>query len=200
MLFNPRMPQLSGSIHVILKHNSVPDQHRFDFLPLIDLKSTDPNCMYTTLDYISDTHKKLKLPGIPIVTFVQPLWRLAMIVKNQMSLQIVILLGNLHTQLSYQAALGYLMKNSGLAEALATVYSDVTVKNILGGKSYERAMRAHSLASTAMKKILFEQIDPASDDMNTVNEACSYFESIYLNEDGQEIDLQSVKDKPIVVK
>ena len=54
-----------------------------------------------------------------------------------------LMLGNFHTQGSFLGSMGYVMKNSGLAQAFATVYGEEPVKTILSGKSYERAMRAH---------------------------------------------------------
>ena len=93
-MFNPHCPQISGCVHIITKHNKAPDKHTIDFLTLVDLASTDPHCMNTTLHYISELHKKLKLTGIHIVTFDQPLWKLAMIVKHQVSIHAVILLDN----------------------------------------------------------------------------------------------------------
>ena len=51
------------------------------------------------------------------------------------------------------------MANSGLSAALATVYGQEPIKKIMNGKSYDRAMRAHNLASTALNEILLEYVE-----------------------------------------
>ena len=39
-------------------------------------------------------------------------------------MKIVILLGNFHTQMSFLGSIGYVIKNSSLAQALSVVYGD----------------------------------------------------------------------------
>ena len=90
------------------------------------------------------------------------------------------------------------MKNNGLAEALSTVYGMLSVKNILAEKNYDRYMRAHGLATTALNKILVELIDPSSDDMQLVRETSTLFQSLLDNENQQAFDLSSLSDSPVV--
>ena len=100
----------------------------------------------------------MKLSGKPICTFVLPLWRKAIIVKALMNMDIVILLGNFHLQMSFLGSTGYVMKNSGLQQAFATVYGDKSVQAIMTGKAYERSMRAHCMATAALRKRLLLQV------------------------------------------
>ena len=64
----------------------------------------------------------------PVITFDQPLYLKAMMVKKKHSLSITILLGNFHTQMSYLGSIGYAMKNSGILDLLSTVYGENSVK------------------------------------------------------------------------
>ena len=91
-LLNPQslQPQTAGVMNIITKSNDIPGRHSIEFLPIIDLASTKINCMVTTLDFIIGHHQQLKLPGKPIIGFNQPLLQLAMIVKQQMGLDMVV--------------------------------------------------------------------------------------------------------------
>ena len=57
------VPQMSGTMNVITRSNAFPGKHNVEFLPLIDLPSTDINCIYTTLDFLQNQHKKLSAPS-----------------------------------------------------------------------------------------------------------------------------------------
>ena len=69
------------------------------------------------------------------------------------------LVGNFHTRLSFLAAIGYLMKNTGMEAALNVVFSDVSIAKIMEGRNYHRSLKAHTILSTALKMILIKQID-----------------------------------------
>ena len=51
-----------------------------------------------------------------------------MTIKKVQNLNITILLGNFHTQASFQSAIGYVMKNSGIKEVFSTVYVENPVE------------------------------------------------------------------------
>ena len=61
-------------------------------------------------------------------------------------------MGGFHILMNYMAALGKMVKSSGLAQVLvhSDIYSEVTVKQVLCGKHYNRGVWAH--------KILYEAI------------------------------------------
>ncbi len=117
-----------------------------------------------------------------MITFgINPLFRKAMIVNHHMKLDILILPGNFHNQLSSLGAIGYLTKNTGILEALQIIYGDTTAKTILSGKDYEKGVRAHGLLSTALKEILIEQVPEK--DQYAVELAVKYYDSLIENED-----------------
>ena len=113
-----------------------------------------------------------------------------------MQLGIVILLGNFHTQMSFLGSIDYLMKNSGLAQAISTIYGEESVKYILNGKSYERATRAHGLVTSVLKKLLIEQINPS--EQYAVEAACDYFVSLIEIEDNSPFDPSIQHEVPVV--
>ena len=118
---------------------------------------------------------------MPIVTFDNPLWKKAMIVNNHVKINILIIPGNFHNQMSSLGAIGYLTKNTGFLEALLTIYGEHTTKSILSGKDYEKGVRAHGLLATALKEILLEQVP--IEDKYAVSAAQKYFESLMENSD-----------------
>ena len=196
-LCNPEklVPQQSGAMNIITRANSVPGKHVIEFLPLIDLPSTDINCMLSTLEFISDHHRTLQLPGRPIIGFDQPLWQLATIVTDQMSLDVVLMIGNFHTQGSFLGVKGYIMTNTGLLNALSTVFGEKSVKKMFLGKSYERAMRAHGLVGSVLKKMLIQKVE--DDDMYAIEAASELYGG--LEEDSEApFDYTSLNDSPIV--
>ena len=60
--------------------------------------------------------------------------------------------------MSFNACIGFLMKNTGLKELLSTVYGELSLEAILKGKAYERAVRCHDLLSTVLKSIVLKQV------------------------------------------
>ena len=99
----------------------------------------------------------LKSAQKPIVTFDQPLWYKAMMIKKSKNLDITILLGNYHTQMSFLSAIGYAMQNSGIKEIFSLAFAEHYTEKMLSRRQYARAMRAHDLLYTVLKIILFEQ-------------------------------------------
>ena len=53
---------------------------------------------------------------------------------------------------------GYVMTNSGILELLSTAYTPNSAKQMLEGKQYEKAIRGHDLLTTALKKIILQQV------------------------------------------
>eukprot|EP00116_Pleurobrachia_bachei_P006965 sb/3467227/ len=63
-------------------------------------------------------------------------------------------------KVSFLAGIGYVMANSGLEEALGTIYSEEVVKKVMKGKQYARGVRAHGLVSSVLKKLLLDKLPP----------------------------------------
>ena len=183
-------PQIAGSMRSIYNMRpNQPEPHEILICPIIDMKSDSNSCVYSTLLFVIAEHKKLGLPGKPFVTFDQPLFKRASVIARLMNLEndIHILIGNFHNQLSYFSAVGYLMKNSGFEELLQSVYGETTVKAILCGNDYERAVRCHGLVATVLKQLLLEQLPS-----EITAAAATEYESLVLRLK----DPETVKDTP----
>ena len=58
---------------------------------------------------------------------------------------IFVRLGAFHLAMSFTGAIGYLMSGSGVKEAMKVVYAKNIVPDIMSGKVYSRAVRAHTM-------------------------------------------------------
>ena len=135
------------------------DNHRgissFEFLPTINLRSSDMNCIYSTLLFVDNEAKKYGCRCV--ITFDQPLFIKALMILTAEGCPFkdtILRLGGFHTMLCFLACIGDTMENSGLAEAMAVVYADGSVPHILNGKSYSRAIRSHSIIGKALTSLL----------------------------------------------
>lgn len=53
--------------------------------------------------------------------------------KKNKDLDVTILLGNFHTQMSYLGSIGYVMKNSGLLQVFSSIYAENSAKKMIEG-------------------------------------------------------------------
>ena len=126
-------------------------------LPLIDLKSSDDTCMYSTLLFVTDQARKLHMPDT-CITFDQPLWLKAVEISKAAGLNVVCRLGGFHLLMSFIGSVGAIMADSGLQELLGIVYGAGTVDSILSGKAVARAVRGHLLAQAALTNVLLKHV------------------------------------------
>ena len=126
-----------------------PPKSNIHFMPIIDLKSSDEDCLYSTLCFIADQATRLNIPD-PCVTFDQPLWIKSVEIVKSKNMNIVCKLGGFHMLMSYLGSIGYIMESSGLSNALETVYGKNTVIHMMTGKAYSRAIRGHVLVESAL--------------------------------------------------
>ena len=158
-------PSWSGFMQnvVLAEHHSPTNIH---FLPIIDMHPSDKSL--STLLFIINQAKLLNIET-PCVTFDQPLWIKAVEVAESESLNVVCRLGVFHMVMSFLGSIGNVMSGSGLCEALETCYGPNTVSQIMCGKAFARAMRAHSLVESALYvlllKYVFDSDDVSEDDI-----------------------------------
>ena len=86
------------------------------------------------------------------VTFDQPLYiKAAEIIQASPDItNIFARLGGFHLIMSYMESIGNIMSWSGLQEQWETVYAPNSVKHMLTGHAYARALRAHMLSAVAV--------------------------------------------------
>ena len=85
---------------------------------------TDITCIYSTLSFICDQASRYEVS--PIVTFDQPLYWKALTITQQEAedsklKSVVLILGDLHTQMSFLGCIGYIMAGSGIEDILELV-------------------------------------------------------------------------------
>ena len=127
------------------------------FLPIIDMNPSDPTCVYSTLHYISKHAEKHNCT--PIVTFDQPLFYKAnAIIENEPSgsrvKNLVVKIGGFHKIMSFVGCKGHLMANTGLREALESIYAKNSVDHMMSGKAISRALRGHFIVDAVLTGLL----------------------------------------------
>ena len=164
---------------------------KIDFLPIIDLKSTDESCIYSTLMFVVDQAKKQKVRSASI-TFDQPLWQKAMSIIKSESLPIVCRLGGFHTLMSFLGSLGVLMQGSGLEEVFEEVYAPNVIPHMMSGKVVTRALRAHIIAQSALMTLLIRSLEEQCvQDLESLKSA-------YKKAVGRELDISSEEELPVL--
>ena len=66
-------------------------------------------------------------------------------------------LAGFHQLMSFLGSYGSLMEGSDLRRALETVYVPLTVGHMMTGKTYTRAVRVHTMSTSAVLSLLLEE-------------------------------------------
>ena len=124
------------------------------------MNPSDPTCVYSTLHYISKHAEKHNCT--PIVTFDQPLFYKAnAIIENEPSgsrvKNLVVKIGGFHKIMSFVGCKGHLMANTGLREALESIYAKNSVDHMMSGKAISRALRGHFIVDAVLTGLLLTQ-------------------------------------------
>ena len=160
---DPR-PSWNGFMQHVTRGNH-PPKSKVYMLPVIDLKPTDENCMFSTLKYIENQARELNIPDA-CVTFDQPLWLLASEIIDAKNLNIINRLGGFHLLMSFLGSIGNLMDSSGLNELFETCYGPNAVIHMMSGKAVSRAIRGHFLTEAAlMTKLLIMLLPQKADSL-----------------------------------
>lgn len=73
---------------------------------------------------------------------------------------LVVILGIFHLITSFLGSIGYIMAGSSIDDLFATVYAENTIKHLLSGHAFDRAMRAHAIAFIALGKLICQDSAP----------------------------------------
>ena len=151
----------------------------FHFLPLINLQPSSMDCVYSTIVFVKN--KCQKMGCSPIVTFDQPLYKKAMYLTKAEDSDVgdvFVRLGVFHLMMSILACIGHIMEGSGLSEIVEQCYPELTVKEILKGKAFNRAIKTHSIVHRALFYLLIDdEVDRAlSSDEKAL--LASYYEQL----------------------
>ncbi len=128
-------------------------------LPFINLDPGNLSCIFTALSFAASQCLKQHQKTC-VVTFDQPLYvKASEIVAANATGELkglVVMLGSFHTAMSYMGAIGRIMSGSGIEELWETVYAANSVKQMVGGHYYSRAIRAHMLTQLALGLEVFK--------------------------------------------
>ena len=177
LLFGFSRPAWSGMMQFVHRGNH-PGQSSVTFLPMIDMTSSDPTCIFSTLKFVTEHARKHNVT--PIITFDQPLWWKALTIIMSEPLgsdlrEIVLRLGGFHTEMRFLGCIGNLMAGSGIKELLEMIYASNAVENIFTGKAIARAVRAHLLVDAALNTLMLSKAltVPISGMQDTPNESAA---------------------------
>ena len=173
-----------------ISHGKHSPKAKVTFLPIIDLNPSDYTCIYSTLLFIIEQSKKLNIET-PSVTFDQPLWKKAVEIAVEKSLDIVVHLGGFHTLMSFLGSVGTLMEGSGLEKAFKNIYGDSSLASMLHGKAVSRGIRGHVLTESALMVKLIQYLLPNNKDNAIFMESNFSDNSIFsMNEN----DIEDIKN------
>ena len=142
------LPNWSGFMQHV-STGSHPETADILFLPIIDLKSSDESCIYSTLKFIQSQASRLNIEP-PCITFDQPLWIKAVKIISAKSLNIFGTLGGFHMMMSFKESIGFVMNGSGLSDVLEMAYGPNAISHMMRGKAVSRAIRGHFLVDSAL--------------------------------------------------
>lgn len=148
-------------------------------LPFINAPPSDYSAVFTALLYASEMCENINQKSL-IVTFDQPLyWKAREIVAaappdSQLG-KCVVRLGGFHLLMSFLGCIGYLMSGSGLKELLSTVYASLSVDKMLQGHAFARAVRGHSIVTTALSHVILDHIQLTEEEQSCVEEFMASF-------------------------
>ena len=82
-------------------------------MPMIDLKSTDPVCILSTMHFVAEQSSKYNMT--PVLTFDQPLYWNSMSINEQQDessflKKIVLRIGGFHQMMSFPGSIRYIMR------------------------------------------------------------------------------------------
>ncbi|KAE8737145.1 hypothetical protein FOCC_FOCC017394 [Frankliniella occidentalis] len=164
-------------------------------LPFVELAATDPNAINTALHFAVEDARKRGQDWVP-VTFDQPLYMKAMKIATADPLLrgVVVRLGGFHLAMSYLGAMAHIMSGSGLEELWAQVYAVNSVKHMVTGKAYSRAVRAHFLTQEALGAML---LDRATMDTATKDGVMQLYEDFLQKKD---VSAEEVAKSPVALR
>ena len=129
------------------------------YLPLIDLKPSDPDTMLTAMEKVQELTNQTGQP-FTVLTCDQQLYRIAVQVKWNESdrfRNMYLRLGGMHALMSFVGSIGTLMKESGLEDILSQVFGGVP--KMLTGKKFPQNVRALRILAEETLRVLFENHD-----------------------------------------
>ncbi|XP_043503861.1 uncharacterized protein LOC122525249 [Polistes fuscatus] len=154
------VPSWRGFMEVLTAENTY-HVSKVVCLPFINQPPSNMSTINTALRAALVEARQIKQKTC-FVTFDQPLYykARAIVGASQDTLKdVVVRLGGFHLLMSYLGSIGHIMNGSGLEDIWAVTYAPASVKKMLTGHAYARAMRAHILTFTALGVMICREIE-----------------------------------------
>ncbi|XP_045475385.1 uncharacterized protein LOC123686399 isoform X2 [Harmonia axyridis] len=140
-------------------------------LPFINGPPSNLTTLNSSLHYAAAETRKLNRQTC-FVTYDQPLYAKALSIVQESNSEelknVVVRLGGFHLLMSYLGAIGYIMSESGIEDLWTTVYAGDSVKKMLTGHAYARALRAHIMSFTALGIIICRSLKPSDEFQDSI--------------------------------
>ncbi|XP_074034537.1 uncharacterized protein [Leptinotarsa decemlineata] len=156
-IFEKELPSWRGFMEVLSLYLPQDNVSRIVCLPFINEPPSKYTSINTAIVHAMAECKQLKQKTC-IVTFDQPLFIKAteIVAGNDEMKNVVVRLSGFHMLMSFLGSIGNIMDGSGLEDIWGTVYASESVKNMMTGKSFSRAIRAHMLTYTSIGKYFYK--------------------------------------------
>lgn len=157
----PKLPTWKGFMEVFTNDITY-SRSLIHCLPFINEPPSKLTTLNTSLHHSVAETQKLNQKTC-FVTFDQPLYFKARSIVAQSAhtdlKNVIVRLGGFHLLMSYLGAIGYIMSGSGLEELWSVACASESVKKMLDGHAFSRAVRAHILSFTSLGIIICESIN-----------------------------------------
>ncbi len=160
-LLHPHRQSWNGYMQTVHSGNH-PGVSSIVFMPMIDMKSNDESCLYSTMHFVCAQSRRYGVT--PILTFDQPLWWKSVEIQNaeasdSVLKKLVLRLGGLHTEMSFLGCIGHLMGGSGLHEVAGNNFMQrVQWGHMLSGKQLPGQRGGHILVESVLTAMLLSKL------------------------------------------
>ena len=151
-----KIPAWTGFNSIVSRVES--DKTKVGLLPLVNAPAHESDTMWTVIDRCLKISEKLNPGQSTVLTLDQQLYSKAKELqwsRPDDCKSLLVRLGSFHTALNFMRVIGQHFTDSGLLEVWTEsgVYGENTANNIIAGKSYNKAIRAHKLTYEAVWRI-----------------------------------------------
>ncbi|XP_028419097.1 uncharacterized protein LOC114544759 [Dendronephthya gigantea] len=153
------LPGWTG-FNTMLCSNEIPDVSRVGYLPVIDASPTEYSTINTILTRSTEIADKLEL-RYAVLVFDEAVYAKVQHArwKEETFLnRFVVRLGEFHTIMCYLSAMSKIFEDGGLKDAFieSGIVSEGSIKGILSGKHYNRAVSCHKIMYEALQRLRFQ--------------------------------------------
>lgn len=149
-------------------------------LPFINRPPSNLTTLNSSFHFAAAETRKLNRQTC-FVTYDQPLYAKALSIVEESNSEelknVVVRLGGFHLLMSFTGAIGYILSESGIEDLWSTVYAADSVKKMLTGHAYARALRAHIMSFTALGIIICRNLNPSDEFQNSIKNFFSTWDS-----------------------